>query len=246
MTLIAAERIKLLSTRSPWWCAGLAILASIGLSALIAAATINDGQVATVASTQLGYVLGMAVVMVMATLAVTTEYSVGTIRTTFMAIPRRGPALIAKAFVVAVLAAIVGLIGAFGAWFLTMLLLPDANLSLSALDDWRHVAGVGLVYLIAAVIAVSIGSLIRHTAGAVSIVLVWALMAEQLFQLIPGIGEAIRPWLPFSAAKDFLTASGSSVDGVLGGGPWVAIAYFAVIAAMLLALSIVVTGRRDA
>jgi len=246
MTLIAAERIKLLSIRSPWWCAGLAILASIGLSALIAAATTNDGQVATVASTQLGYVLGMAVVMVMATLAVTTEYSVGTIRTTFMAIPRRGPALIAKAFVVAVLAAIVGLIGAFGAWFLTMLLLPDANLSLSALDDWRHVAGVGLVYLIAAVIAVSIGTLIRHTAGAVSIVLVWALMAEQLFQLIPGIGEAIRPWLPFSAAKDFLTTSGSSVDGVLGGGPWVAIAYFAVIAAMMLTFSIVVTGRRDA
>jgi ABC-2 type transport system permease protein len=246
MTLIAAERIKLLSTRSPWWCAGLAILASIGLSALIAAATTNDGQVATVASTQLGYVLGMAVVMVMATLAVTTEYSVGTIRTTFMAIPRRGPALTAKAFVVAVLAAIVGLIGAFGAWILTMLLLPDANLSLSALDDWRHVAGVGLVYLIAAVIAVSIGTLIRHTAGAVSIVLVWALMAEQLFQLIPGIGQAVRPWLPFSAAKDFLTASGSSADGVLGGGPWVAIAYFAVIAALLLVVSIVVTGRRDA
>jgi len=42
MTLIAAERIKLLSIRSPWWCAGLAILASIGLSALIAAATINE------------------------------------------------------------------------------------------------------------------------------------------------------------------------------------------------------------
>jgi ABC-2 type transport system permease protein len=246
MTLVAAERIKLLSTRSPWWCAGLAIISSIGLSAVIAAATVNDGQVATVASTQLGYVLGMAVVMVMTTLAVTTEYSVGTIRTTFMAIPRRGPALIAKAFVVAALAAIVGLIGAFGAWAATMLLLPDADLSLSGLDDWRHIAGVGLVYLIAAVIAVAIGTLVRHTAGAVSIVLVWALMAEQLFQLLPGIGEAVRPWLPFSAAKDFLTAEGTSVHGVLGGGPWVAIAYFALVAALLLGISIAVAGRRDA
>ena len=96
MSLIAAERIKLVSTRSPWWCAGLAIVASIGLSSLIAVATAKDGQVATVASTQFGYVLGMAVVMVMATLAVTTEYSVGTIRTTFMAVPRRSSALVAK------------------------------------------------------------------------------------------------------------------------------------------------------
>jgi ABC-2 type transport system permease protein len=77
MTLIASERIKLVMTRSPWWCAGLAILASIGLSALIAVATAKDGQVPTVASTQFGYILGMAVVMVMATIAVTTEYSVG-------------------------------------------------------------------------------------------------------------------------------------------------------------------------
>lgn len=246
MTLIAAERIKLVSTRSPWWCAGLAILASVGLSALIAVATADDGQIGTVASTQFGYILGMAVVMVMATLAVTTEYSVGTIRTTFMAVPRRGPALVAKAVVVATLAAIIGLIGAFGAWAASLLLLPDADLRMSGLDDWRHVAGVALVYLIAAVIAVSVGTLVRHTAGAVSIVLVWALMAEQLFQLIPGIGEAVRPWLPFSAAKDFLTADGSSADGLVGGSPWIALAYFAVVAAVLLGISIAVARRRDA
>lgn len=246
MTLIAAERIKLVSTRSPWWCAGLAVAASVGLSALIAVATAEDGQIATVTSTQFGYVLGMAVVMVMATLAVTTEYSVGTIRTTFMAVPRRGPALAAKAVVVGTLAAIVGLIGAFSAWAAGLVLLPDADLSLSGLDDWRHVAGVGLVYLIAAVIAVSVGTLVRHTAGAVSIVLVWALMAEQLFQLIPGIGEAVRPWLPFSAAKDFLTAEGQSSDGPLGGGPWTAIAYFGIVAAVLLGVSIAVARRRDA
>ena len=246
MTLIAAERIKLMSTRSPWWCAGMAILASVGLSTLIAVATAKDGQIATVASTQVGYVLGMAVVMVMATLAVTTEYSVGTIRTTFMAVPARGPALAAKAVIVGTLAAIVGLIGAFAAWAAGLLLLPDADLSLSGPDDWRYVAGVGLVYLIAAVIAVSVGTLVRHTAGAVSIVLVWALMAEQLFQLIPVIGEAVRPWLPFNAAKDFLTADGASTDGLLGGGPWTAIAYFGIVAAVLLGISIVVARRRDA
>ena len=134
MSLIAAERIKLVSTRSPWWCAGLATVASVGLSALIAVSTNNEGQPATVGSTQFGYTLGMAVVMVMATLAVTTEYSVGTIRTTFMAVPGRTPALLAKAVVVAVLAAVIGLVGAFGAWGVSLALLPDADLSLSGAD----------------------------------------------------------------------------------------------------------------
>lgn len=246
MSLIAAERIKLVSTRSPWWCAGLAIVASVGLSSLIAVGMSKDGQPATVASTQFGYALGMAVVMVMATLAVTTEYSVGTIRTTFMAVPRRTPALLAKTAVVAILAAIIGLFSAFGAWAISQVIMSDTDLSLAGVDDWRHVAGVGLVYLIAAVIAVAVAILVRHTAGAVSIVLVWAMMAEQLLELIPGVGELIRPWLPFRSAKEFLTADGPSADGVLGGGPWVSLAYFAVVAAVLLGVSIGVARRRDA
>jgi len=245
MTLIAAERIKLVSTRSPWWSAGAAVLASVGMSALIAVTTAKDGQIGTVASTQLGYVLGMAVVMLMATLAVTTEYSVGTIRTTFMAVPRRGPALIAKAIVVGTLAAVIGLVAAFGAWAISLVLLPEFDLSLAGPDDWRHVAGVGLVYLIAAVIAVSVGTLVRHTAGAVSLVLVWSLMAEQLLQIIPGVGTTVGPWLPFSAAKEFLAADGSA-DGLLGAGPWGSIAYFALVAAGLLTASIAVARRRDA
>lgn len=246
MSLIAAERIKLISTRSPWWCSGLAIVASVGLSSLIAVGLSKDGQPATVASTQFGYTLGMAVVMVMATLAVTTEYSVGTIRATFMAVPRRTPALLAKATVVAILAAVIGLLGAFGGWAVSRVILPDTDLSLAGVDDWRHVAGVGLVYLIAAVIAVAVAILVRHTAGAVSIVLVWALMAEQLFELIPGVGDMVGPWLPFRSAKDFLTADGPASGGLLGGGPWVSLAYFAVVAAVLLGVSIAVSRRRDA
>ena len=149
MSVLAAERIKLLSTRSPWWGAGTAILASAGLSALLAATTVGNGQSPTVASTQIGYVLGMAVVMVIAALAVTTEYSVGTIRTTFMAVPRRGSALAAKTTLVAVLAGGIGVVSGFAAWAISLLVLPDADLALSGFDQWRQVAGVGLVYLLA-------------------------------------------------------------------------------------------------
>jgi ABC-2 type transport system permease protein len=245
--MIAAERIKLSSTRSPWWCAGIAAIGTAGLSALIAVAGSSEGDPPiTVASTQFGYIVGMAVVMVMAALAATSEYSVGTIRTTFLAAPRRGVALTAKAVVVAGVAATVGLLAAFGAWALSALLLPTVDLSLAGVAEWRQVAGVGAVHLGAAVVAVAVGILVRHTAGAVSIVLVWSLMAEQLFQLIPGVGQAVQPWLPFSAAKRFLMAPEPVAGAGLLDSPWTALAYFGVVASALLAVAIGVAKRRDA
>jgi ABC-2 type transport system permease protein len=245
MSVLAAERIKLTSTRSPWWAAGSAVVATVGVGA-IAAVEAAGRDPATVASTQFGYSLGMAVVMVMAALAVTTEYSVGTIRTTFLAVPHRGAALAAKTLVVATVAGLVGLLSAFGSWGLSWLLLPRAELSLAGGAELRQVVGVGLVYLVAAVAAVAIGILVRHTAGAVALVLVWALVGERLLVAVPGVGESLQQWLPFEAAKHFLTAEGAQGDGGLLAGPWAAVTYFALVAAVLLAVAVGVAQRRDA
>ena len=230
MSLIAAERIKLASTRSPWWCTALAVLSTVTLSMVAALATARDslGPV-TVASTQMGYTLGLAVVMVMAALAVTTEYSVGTIRTTFMAMPHRGHALAAKTVVVAVLGFLIGLVISLSSWAIGLLVLPDADLALTGGTQWRQVGGVALVYAVAAVVAVAVGTLTR-----------------QLLVVIPGVGEAARPFLPFQAAKQFLSAGEVPADGALLDRPWLALAYFAVTAAALLAIAIGVARRRDA
>jgi ABC-2 type transport system permease protein len=245
MSVIAAERIKLTSTRSPWWAAGLAVVATVSVGA-IAAVENADREAATVASTQFAYFLGTAVVMVMAVLAVTTEYAVGTIRTTFLAVPRREMAVVAKTGVVAAVAGVVGLICAFGSWGLSRILIPEANLSLGDAAEWRQVAGVGVVYAVAAGMAVAIGILVRHTAGAVALVLVWTLVGERLVAAIPGVGGSLQQWLPFEAAKHFLTAEeGADGTGLLA-GPWAAMAYFVVIAAGLWVVAVVVVRRRDA
>ena len=245
MSVVAAEGIKLASTRSPWWAAGSAVVATVGVGAIVVVEAARSGQL-SVASTQFAYTLGMAVVMVMATLAVTTEYTTGTIRTTFLAVPRRRAALLAKTAVVAVVGGVVGLVGAFGSWGASLVLQPGAELALAGPVEWRQVAGVGLVHLVAAVAAVAVGILVRHTAGAVSLVLVWSLMAEPLLAAIPGVGASLQQWLPFQAAKHFLTAGpAASGSGPLD-GPWVALAYFAGITAVLLAVAVGVAERRDA
>ncbi|GAB2737845.1 ABC transporter permease [Amycolatopsis magusensis] len=256
MTLLAVERIKLFTTRSPWWCALVTLVLTIGFSALIVGNSGDGEPSATVASTQFGYGFGTAVIMVLAALSVTTEYRFGTMRTTFQAIPRRGRALLSKAVVVALLGLVIGEVSAFGSWAVGILLKPEAELALNSAADWVNVAGVGVVYALAAVLAVAVGILLRHSAGAIALLLIYALAVEGLVQLIPGIGNDIHQWMPFNVAEKFLSGDGASnaVDGIAAGAPlsdsplsqaW-ALAYFAGVVLVLLAVAIGVAKKRDA
>ena len=250
MTLLAVERIKLFTTRSPWWCALVALAVTVGFAAMISASA-PSAEFVTVASTEFGYRFGMAVVMVLAALAVTTEYRFGTIRTTFQAVPHRGAALTAKATVVALLAAFIGLLAGFGSWAVALVIEPEGDLALNSAAEWINVAGISLVYGLAAIIAVAVGILVRHSAGAVAMLLIYALAVENLIQLIPTVGEKIFAWLPFNVAHRFIAGEGGMApDGPpLSNSPltpgW-ALAYFAGFALVMLAVAIGVAKKRDA
>ncbi|MEU4764053.1 hypothetical protein AB0H12_12400 [Actinosynnema sp. NPDC023794] len=252
MTLLAVERIKLFSTRSPWWCMLLAVGLTVGLGAIFA---LNWGGPMPVMGTVIVYNFGLYVVMVMAALAVTTEYRFGTIKATFQAVPDRISPMIAKAVVVMLLSGVVGLVAAFGSWGLSRAIADDASgLALDSAADWRHLVGVGLVFAAGALLALGVGAMVRHTAGAVSIILVYALVVESLVGLIPNIGDDIQKWLPFLVAQKFIlgdpdtggipAGEGPPVVGELS--PWGSFAYFAGIALAIYIISLVVVKRRDA
>lgn len=243
MTLLAVERIKLFTTRSPWWCALVTLVLTIGLAGLVVGNSDGLRSPTVVSTTQVGYTLGVAVIMVLAALSVTTEYRFSTIRTTFQAVPNRAAVLIAKAAVVAVLALVIGEISAFGAWGVSTLIKPGADLALNSAADWINVAGVGVVYALAAVMAVAVGILLRHSAGAIALLLIYALAAENLIRVIPTVGPKIYQWLPFNVASKFL-ADGRESTATLSQG-W-ALAYFAAIALVLLAIAVGVAKKRDA
>jgi ABC-2 type transport system permease protein len=251
MTLLAVERIKLFTTRSPWWCMLLALVLTVGFAALIAA-NLPTPTALHPDLTQVGYEFGLVVIMVMAALAVTTEYRTGTIKATFVAVPHRVAALLAKTAVVAVLAGVVGEITAFASWGIAKAISPDSPLALDTAQDWRAVAGVGLVYLVGAVIAVGVGILLRHTAGAVALLLIYVLLVENLVQLIPTIGGDIHQWMPFNVAGNFLTGGapkspmGPAIASDSTLSPWLSLAYFAGVAAVILVIALFSAARRDA
>jgi ABC-2 type transport system permease protein len=248
MSVITVERIKLFSTRSPWWCMVVAAVLTIGLAALASAFT--EGQV-TIGLTQGGAQLSQMVMMVMAALAVTTEYRFGTIRTSFQAVPQRAALLLGKTAVVAGLSAVVGLIASFGAWGIGNLFAGDADLSINTAAEWRLMAGQGLVFALSAIIAVAVGILIRQSAGAIAILILWPLLVENLFNLIPKVGDDLSRWSPFQNAGSFLNQGqdfglegGGGVTYALG--PWWALLYFTGWAAVLMTIALLSASKRDA
>lgn len=216
MSLIAVERIKLFSTRSPYWCLGAILVASIAFGLLLG--LVDHGHAAIPFFALRGVALGESIFMVMAALAVTTEYRFSTLRSTFLAVPKRTNVLLAKTLLLAALGAVVGFICAMGAFFLAKALAkePPIPLELSG-DVWREVAGYAALFAIAAVIAVSIGTLLRQSAGAISLLLLWPLLVESLFTLIPTVGPKVGPWLPFAAGGQFVapTTNVAGIDNLL-------------------------------
>jgi ABC-2 type transport system permease protein len=248
MSLLRAERIKLFSTRTPWICTGLAIVASLAFT--IALVGLNGEQAdVTVGDTQGAGSLGRTVMLVFAVLAATSEFNWGTMRTTFQAVPKRAPALLAKVTVVGVWCGLVGLVVGFGSWGVGVLVKPEANLTLATAADWRSVAGEGVVFLLTGVLGVGVGMLLRSTAAALAVTLVWTQLVEGLTVLIPGIGHHLYVWMPMFAGQQFV--GGSLVTnalslGTLPLGPVGYVLYFAAICFVLFGAGLLLTQRRDA
>lgn len=251
MSLISVERIKLFSTRSPYWCLGAILVAALAFGLLIGRA--DSGRQAIPYFALRGVALGQSIFMVMAALAVTTEYRFSTVRSTFLAVPKRINVLLAKTLLLAVLGAVVGFVCAVGAFFLTKALAKEPPMPLQLQGEtWREVAGYAALFAIAAVIAVSVGTLLRQSAGAITLLLLWPLLVEPLFTLIPTVGPKAGPWLPFTAGAEFVTPT-SNVPGLrdflsdnTGPTPVQGLLVFLATAVLLWVIAAVVLKRRDA
>ena len=250
MSLLTVERIKLFSTRSPYWCLGSIALAAAAFGLLIG--LVDQGRQAIPYFALRGVSLGESIFLVMAALAVTTEYRFNTLKSTFLAVPKRVHVLLAKTILLAVVGAVVGFVCAVGAFFLTKALAkePPDPLVLQG-EVWREVAGYSALFAIAAVIAVAVGTLLRQSAGAIALLLLWPLLIEQLFTLIPTVGPKVGPWLPFAAGGTFVepTSVPSQFGNVLGNTgptPVQGLLVFLATGVVLWLIAAVVLNRRDA
>ncbi|MGW0533861.1 ABC transporter permease subunit [Streptomyces sp. NPDC003032] len=210
-----------------------------------------------------GAQLGLVLIAAVGVLFVTAEYRRGMIRTTFVASPRRGRVLVAKAAVIGAVAFAVGLVASFASYLVSEPVLRDnghrppvfPDISLADGPVLRAVVGTAAVLALIAVLALGLGALMRSTAAAIAtVVVVFVLplvllsalplnLAHALQRLTPIAGFAIQNTVPRfdQVATVCLPAKGCSPQS-----PWTGLATLVAYVAVVLGAAVWRLRRRDA
>lgn len=247
MSTIGAERIKLASTRSPWWLALTVVVISLGLAAIQAAAALPYSLVGPERAALGVAMFGVPVLMILSALTVTGEYRTGMIRTTFMATPRRSRVLVAKAVVSMVFSGVLAAVTVVASLVLVRAMVDErqgAQLVLTDPAPWRTVGAVTFYAVLAALLAVGLGALVRHSAAAIAVLLLMPFVVEPLLGAIPGVGARIGPLLPFANANAFTEIPWLQTFSMWW-GPVGSAVYFAAVAVAVFATAVAVVARRD-
>jgi len=96
------------------------------------------------------------------------------------------------------------------------------------------------------VLGVGVGALLRHSAGAVAVLLLWPLLIEPVLGNLPNIGSEVGPYLPFANIFRFVDVQWLFPSYSVPWGEIGSLVYFVVVVAAVYVAAIVVVNRRDA
>ncbi|GGX41930.1 ABC transporter permease subunit [Streptomyces fructofermentans] len=215
---LASEWTKIKSVRSTMWTLGVFLLLVVGVGLLVAVNTTTEDytEVPYTIPAFFGLILGQICLITLGVLVVSSEYGTGMIRTTFTASPQRYRVLTAKLiifFVVAfaVSAFAIGLVGLFTSS------LHDGESG----TPWGRSVLMGALYVsLLGVLALAVGSMLRHSAGAITtmlgVVLVPAILPAflMLSDSMRTIGEKMMEYnAPNALARIFELDTDSGTGG---------------------------------
>jgi len=213
--LLRSEWIKLTTLRSTWWSLAVAVVLSVGISALIAAASGNfppgyPAVSAILSPTQ----FTMLVAGILGAIVITGEYSTGMIRSTLTAEPRRGAVVLAKAVVVSLLMAATTVVTYAIAIVVTAPLLKE-GIDWSAPDRSVVPLLLGVLSMVAfTLLGLGFGFVVRNGAGAIAVTVGVLFVLPIVFNLFSLAGDGwhwlvdLSRYLPMNAAAS-LTSAGN-------------------------------------
>ena len=252
--VLRSEWTKLRSVRSTFWALTATLVLGIGLGAVISAAAAH-GYAQSSVSGKLGWDptavsldgIGIATlaIAVLGVLCISSEYSSGMIRTSLIAVPKRGRVLAAKSLVFAGVTFVVGEVTSFAAFFVGQALI-SGHAPHAALGDpgvARAVVGAGLALTALAVLSVAAGTLLRHPAAAI------ACMVGVLF-VLPGIAQALPDSWRNPVTEFWPTQAGGQLASVHHSAhtlqPWPGFGVMCLFVAIVYAIAWTLLDRRDA
>jgi ABC-2 type transport system permease protein len=202
--IVASEWIKLRSLRSTWWSFGIWLVGTAGLSLGYALLMRGYSEGLEAMSEAMGgldylalglnlnmwFMLGTVLVPLVAVTAVTSEYASGGIKATLSVAPRRLQVLSAKAVVVSLAVAVVGLVTLAVTWAVTAGVYTSQGVPVG-LDatGLKMLAGAVVSVVLVALMCLGLGTALRSTAGAItaSLGIIWGL--PMVLEFMGGLGE---------------------------------------------------------
>jgi uncharacterized protein YfiM (DUF2279 family) len=252
--VLASEWVKLRSVRSTFWALTVTVVLGIGLGALISAAAAHGYAKSSVSSklswdptgvSQTGVAIASLAIAVLGVLYFSSEYSSGMIRTSLIAVPKRGRVLAAKSLVFAAVTLVVGEVTCFAAFFAGQALI-SGHAPTAALGDpgvARAVVGGGLYLTALAVLSVAAGALLRRPAAGISCIV------AVLF-VLPGIAQALPDSWRNPVTEFWPTQAGTQVTSVSHSAhslqPWPGFGVMCLFVVIVYAIAWTLLNRRDA
>jgi ABC-type transport system involved in multi-copper enzyme maturation permease subunit len=194
---------------------GFAAIAGLAIANNIHNNPVNKaGMDATQASLGAFFELGQLIIALLGVLTITSEYSTGMIRTSLTAMPRRGTVYAAKLIVFTTVALVVSLITSFISFFVGQAAMSGSGVTASLFHSvtipangvqngppnnvtfngtivispgtvLTAILGTAVFVTVVGLIAFGLGSIIRHTAGAITSAIGLMFVIPIILQLLP-------------------------------------------------------------
>ncbi len=252
--VLASEWIKFRSVRSSYLVLLFAAAAAVGIGYLV---THSDATHWVTMSAQAkaafdpvddsftGLGLAQLAFGALGVLAISSEYTTGLIRTTFASVPRRRGVLAAKAAVVGVITLLAGELIAFTTFFAGQqaLSVQHLDVTLAHPGALRGVLAAGFYLAVMAWVGLGLGAVIRHTAGAITAMIMVVFLLPHIIQALPAPWDIRIGKYSLDIAAQQMIAQ-HPVPGYLPAGPsfLILVGY----AAAAIAAAALVITRRDA
>jgi hypothetical protein len=251
---LAGEWTKLRSVRSSIVSLLATVVVCVGFAVLLGFGTVSrwdrmgperqaNFHAATVSVS--GVFFGQLVLGALGVLAMSGEYSTGTIRATLSATPQRLVMYLSKITVFAVVAFVVAIVSTTVGFLGCQSVLSQKHLNVGLFDPGvpRIVVGAALFLVAVALLGLGLATIMRHTASAISTVFGLMLVLTLMANFLPSDWQVhVNKWLPLNAGMTIMQVHPESDQF----GPWVGLAVLFGYAAIALVAGAVVLTRRDA
>jgi ABC-type transport system involved in multi-copper enzyme maturation permease subunit len=250
--VVRSEWTKLRSVRSTWVTLAVTAVITIGLAGVFGAVygrQVSDGSLepSLADAVEQGFLpldLAAMVVGVLGVLQITGEYSSGLIRASLTAVPRRLPVLWAKAIVQVVLIGPIMLAVSLAAFLLSQGLAAGHGASLGDPGVPRALIGAAFYILAVGLIGLGFGTILRHTAAAITGFVGSLLVVPALLSALPeATRDPILKFVPVLAGQAVFALEPSEQLEILS--PTTGLAVTAGWIVVMLAGGALVLHRRD-